>query len=130
MRTTIVVLCVLAFSLSAAEKATPKRTPEQLEASFQTHKSDFDYLLGDWQFTAESKEWGKFGGVWSAVRLSEGQVLDEYRILGDDGRTIYVTTTLRNYNKPRERWELVGADFGAGLQNVGTAARVGNEIHI
>jgi hypothetical protein len=41
-----------------------------------------------------------------------------------------VTTTLRNYNEPRKRWELIGADAGTGLQDFGTAQRVGNEMHI
>jgi hypothetical protein len=69
-----------------------QRTPEQIEASFNEHKGDFDYLLGDWEFTADSKEYGKHGGYWSAVKLAEGQVLDEYRVTGDKGETYYVTT--------------------------------------
>lgn len=92
--------------------------------------ADFDYLLGDWEFTANSKQWGKFGGYWSAVKLETGQILDEYRVVGDDGQTIYVTTTLRNYNKHAGRWELIGADAGGGLQDFGTARRVGQEMHI
>lgn len=64
------------------------------------------------------------------MRLAEGQILDEYRIVGDQGETYYVTTSLRNYNKAQERWELIGADAGGGLQDFGTARRVGAEIHI
>jgi hypothetical protein len=93
-------------------------------------ENDFDYLLGDWQFTARHLEYQTFGGRWSAVRLAEGQILDEYRILDEKGETVYVTTTLRNYNQPRKRWELIGADAGNGLQDFGTAQRVGNEVHI
>jgi hypothetical protein len=111
-------------------QATAKRTPEQIEASFEAHKGDFDYLLGDWEFTAESKEHGKFRGYWSAVRLEEGQILDEYRVVGDKEETIYVTTSLRNYNKVLDRWELIGADAGAGLQDFGTGRRKGAEMHI
>lgn len=107
-----------------------QRTPEQIEASFDAHKGDFDYLLGDWEFTADSKQWGKHGGYWSAVKLADGQVLDEYRVAGDKGETYYVTTSLRNYNKFADRWELIGADAGTGMQDFGTARRVGNEMHI
>jgi hypothetical protein len=107
-----------------------KRPPEQIEASFNEHKGDFDYLLGDWEFTAESKEWGKHGGYWSAVKLADGQVLDEYRVTGDKGETYYVTTSLRNYNKFADRWELIGADAGTGMQDFGTGRRVGSEMHI
>jgi hypothetical protein len=110
--------------------APAKRTPEQIQASYEAHKGDFDYLLGDWEYTAESKEYGKFRGYWSAVRLDEGQILDEYRVVGDKGETFYVTTSLRNYNRMMDRWELIGADAGAGLQDFGTARRVGTEMHI
>jgi hypothetical protein len=125
---------LLALALFAATslfaQTASKRTPEQMEASFQAHKNDFDYLLGDWEFRAEDKEWGKYGGRWSAIKLDDGQILDEYRILGEKGETYYVTTTLRNYNKFLERWELVGADGGTGLQNFGTAVRNGDEVRI
>jgi hypothetical protein len=41
--------------------------------------------------------------------LDKGQILDEYRVTGDDGETYYVTTTLRNWNGALDRWELIGA---------------------
>lgn len=93
-------------------------------------EKEFDYLLGDWEFTSEDKEFGKLRGYWSAVKLAEGQILDEYRVVGDDGETYYVTGTLRNYNKFKAQWELVGSEPGTGLQDVGTAKRVGDEMHI
>ena len=111
-------------------QTTVPLTPEQNAAALEQHKADFDYLLGDWEFTAHSHEYPNFRGYWSAVRLDEGQILDEYRIVGDKGETYYVTTTLRNYNAALERWELVGADSGAGLQDFGTGRRVGSEMHI
>ena len=83
-----------------------------------------DYLLGDWEFTAVNQEYGQLRGYWSAVRLDEGQILDEYRIVGDCVETYYVTTTRRNYNGALEQWELVGADAGTGLRDVGTRRTV------
>ena len=118
------------FRLKKDPTATPVRAPEQIEADFQAHKGDFDYLLGDWEFTATSKEFDRFRGYWSAVKLDEGQILDEYRIVGDKGETYYVTTTLRNYNKFADRWELVGADGGSGLLDYGMGRRVGDEVRI
>lgn len=106
------------------------RTPDQIKASYDAHKGDFDYLLGDWTFTADSKEYGRFRGYWSAVRLDKGQILDEYRVVDDKDETIYVTTTLRAYSGALERWELVGMDAGNGLQDMGTGQRVGSEVHI
>jgi hypothetical protein len=113
---------------------TPSRkSEEQIEALVAAHKGDFDYLLGDWEFTGTRKTPNgdqKFRGVWSAARLADGQVLDEYRVVGDAGETWYVTTTLRNYNAFADRWELVGASPGQGLQDFGTAQKDGAEMRI
>lgn len=104
--------------------------PRADKASYDAHQGEFDYLLGDWEFTATSQAYGKFKGYWSAVRLDKGQILDEYRVVGDSGETYYVTTTLRNYNGALDRWELVGADAGTGLQDMGTGHKVGAEMRI
>ena len=124
----ITLVSICAASMSAQTPA--KRTPQQMQASYEAHKGDFDYLLGDWEFSAVSRDYGNFRGFWSAVRLDGGQILDEYRIVGDKGETFYVTSTLRNYNKVLDRWELVGMDARNGLQDMGTAQRVGAEMHI
>jgi hypothetical protein len=109
----------------------PKRTPEELEALWNKHKGDFDYLLGDWEFTSVSKEYGKGRGYWSAVRLGDGaDILDEYRVVGDNGDTYYVSATVRSYNAALDRWELISADKGRGLHDFGTARKSGDEMHI
>ena len=64
------------------------------------------------------------------MRLDGGQILDEYRIVGDKGETFFVTSSLRNYNKVLDRWKLVGTEAGSGLQDMGTAHRVGAQMHI
>jgi hypothetical protein len=64
------------------------------------------------------------------VRLVTGSILDEFRIVGDDGETYFVTTTVRAFNAALDRWELVGMDGAGGLQDVGTGYRKGNEVHI
>jgi hypothetical protein len=130
VRTGILLAAVAALVPPLSTQTAGKRTPEQIQASYEEHKGDFDYLLGDWEFSAVSQEYGKMRGYWSAVRLDKGQVLDEYRIVGDKGETYYVTSTLRNYNKFLDRWELVGADAGTGLQDFGTGRRAGAEMHI
>ena len=122
------------ISLALAVVTLPlfgQKTPEQLKASFTAHRADFDYLLGDWQFTAENQQYGKYHGVWSAAKLGEGpQILDEFRVTGDHGETYALTSTLRAYNATLDRWELVSVDEGNGLQNFGTAVKVGAEMHI
>ena len=117
----------------AAAPTPPKKTQEQLKALQEAHKGDFDYLLGDWEYTAVRKMPDgpqKFRGYWSALKLADGQVLDEYRVVSDEGETWYVTTTLRNYNPFEDRWELIGANEGSGLLDFGTARREGGEVRI
>jgi hypothetical protein len=132
-----VVLAVTASTTprASAQATAPspspvKKTGDMIQSSYAAHKGEFDYLLGDWEFTATSKQYGEFHGLWSAVRLDKGQILDEYRVTGDQGETYYVTTTLRNYNGALERWELVGADGGTGLQDFGTGHWDGREMRI
>ena len=129
----LTTLCFANLLLFAQNKATARsgeRSAEQMKALYASHKSDFDYLLGDWEFTAESGDYGKFGGRWSAVRLETGQILDEYRVTGSKGETFYVTSTIRSYNAAADRWELIGMNDGNGLQDFGTGQRIGAEVHI
>lgn len=110
---------------------TSRPTTERASALLKERQSDFDYLLGDWEFTADSKVWGKGRGFWSAVRLADGaQILDEYRVVGDDGGTHYASITVRSYNAILGQWELISAEAGTGLHNFGTARLVGSEMHI
>ncbi|HEY6156798.1 MAG TPA: hypothetical protein VIV88_05055 [Gemmatimonadales bacterium] len=122
------LLLVVAPLISA--QAADGRTAEQIRASYDAHHADFDYLLGDWEFTAMNRQYGTMRGFWSAVRLDEGQILDEYRVVGDSGQTYYATKTLRAYNAALDRWDLVSTEQGSGLQNVGTGQRVGPEMRI
>jgi hypothetical protein len=125
------VLVVLGAAVLMAQ-APKQRSGAELKALFQAHQADFDYLLGDWEFTSVSKKWGKGQGVWSAVRIAEGaQILDEYRALSPDGKeTYYASSTIRSYNAVLDQWELISAEHGTGLHNFGTAQRVGDEMHI
>src|SRR5437899_9633470 len=122
MRHTVLLAALTAIAFPAAAQARAPRTREQMKASYEAHQGDFDYLLGDWEFTSVSHEFGPGHGVWSAVRLAEGSpILDEYRVVGDSGETYYASSTLRAYNAVLDQWELVSAESGTSLQNVGTA---------
>jgi hypothetical protein len=126
-----VALIALASALSAQSLQTNgRKTDEQWQTSIDAHKAEFDYLLGDWEFTAVSKQWGQFNGRWSAVKLAEGQILDEFRILDDQGGTVFVTTTIRNWNADQDQWELIGADPGDGLRDLGIGHWVAGEMRI
>ncbi|HEX9500639.1 MAG TPA: hypothetical protein VGA10_03215 [Thermoanaerobaculia bacterium] len=130
MRHVLIAIAILTTPL-LADQTPAKRSPEQMRTSYDAHRGDFDYLLGDWEFTANSQQYGKFRGYWSAVRVGDGaDVLDEYRVVGDNDETFYVTRTLRVYNAAADRWELVSTDTGSGLQNFGTGHRDGSEMRI
>ena len=124
------VLLLIATGIAMPATSVAQVGPEEMQARWEAHKGDFDYLLGDWEFTAQSQQFGQFHGVWSAVRLPGGQIMDEYRVVGDSGETFYVTTTIRSYNAALDRWELVGMDGGSGLQDTGTGERRGSEVFI
>jgi hypothetical protein len=130
MRLPLALALLLTAASAAAAPAAAQASPEEMRARWEAHRGDFDYLLGDWEFTAENPEYERFHGVWSAVRLPSGQILDEYRVTGDSGETYYVTTTIRSYNAALDQWELVGMDAGGGLQDTGTGRRSGSEVHI
>ena len=120
------LLIVLTAWMAAASP-----TREQMKAAYDAHHGDFDYLLGDWEFTATNQQYGKFNGYWSAVRMADdGPILDEYRIVDEKGNTVYVTRTIRAYNASLNQWELISTDIGTGLQNFGTGQRAGGEMRI
>src|SRR2546428_3195872 len=58
--TLLVAMLALAPALSA--QATAQRTREQIRASYDAHQGDFDYLLGDWEFSSVSREFGNGRG--------------------------------------------------------------------
>jgi hypothetical protein len=130
MKRFLILFAMLLAGAPLFAQTGSKKTQEELKTLYEAHKGDFDYLLGDWEFTADSHDWGKYGGRWSALRLEQGEILDEYRILGDKGDTIYVTSTIRSYNAAADRWELIGMNEGGGLQDFGAAQRVSSEMHI
>src|SRR5215470_6198089 len=103
IRTELLLMAFAAMPCLTVCQTPAKKSPEQMRASYEAHKGDFDYLLGDWEFTTLSKKYGKGRGYWSAVRLDTGQILDEFRIVGDEGETYYVTSTLRAYNAALDR---------------------------
>jgi hypothetical protein len=125
-----VVAAVSSFAPPIGAQTSAPSSEEHRNAAYTAHQADFDYLLGDWEFSAESKQYGTFTGRWSAVLLETGQIIDEYRVLGGSGETVHVTSTIRSYDSAAERWELIGMDRGGGLLDFGTAQRVGDEMHL
>src|SRR2546422_4315978 len=88
MRRTVLPLCAATLLVSMAiasllsAQASGRRTKEQIKASYEAHQGDFDYLLGDWEFSSVSREFGNGRGYWSAVR-----VLDQWDLVSTEGAT-------------------------------------------
>jgi hypothetical protein len=128
MRSRTATACAIAILSAAvagaqATKKPPKRTDAEIAANVKAHKADFDYLLGQWKFSAVSKQYGKFEGLWTAMKLPGGEILDEYAILDGKGAKMYVSTTIRAYNAVLDQWELIGTDEARGLHDFGSGHR-------
>jgi hypothetical protein len=134
MRTLLALVFVAALAhgtaLDAQQQQAGRRSDAELQALYEKHKGDFDYLVGEWEFTTESQEFGKARGRWSVAKKENDFIYDEYRVLGDSGETWYHTATLRAYNAQLDRWELVSTEQGGGLANMGVGRKVGNEMHL
>jgi hypothetical protein len=123
-------------SPSSEQRLVPGDTAgvRRAQAAYEAHNKEFDYLLGDWEFTG-SRQWQngpvKIRGYWSANRSADGAlVTDEYRMVDEDGQTRYVSTTLRVYNPVTERWNLIGVEPRGGIPQLGTAWKEGSDIRI
>ncbi|HEX9892487.1 MAG TPA: hypothetical protein VGA78_01130 [Gemmatimonadales bacterium] len=103
-------------------------------AAYQAHQGEFDYLLGDWEFSGIRQRADgpvKIRGYWSATRSADGALIsDEFRMVDDSGRTIYVSTTLRVYDPVQQRWNLIGVEPGGGIPQLGTAWKEGADMRI
>jgi hypothetical protein len=121
----------IAWAQRQSSGSQAKRSEAEMEKLYADHKNDFDYLLGDWEFTGSNKIRGKFHGYWSAARMEPGgQIFDEYRIVDDKGKTVYSTSTIREYNAVLAQWELISMDSGTGLHDFGTGNMENGEMHI
>ena len=71
-------------------------------------EGDFDFLLGSWEFTAESKVPGvppKYQGRWTAERIGDGTLVeDDFTGLDDRGRRVYLGVTIRAFDAKAKRW--------------------------
>jgi hypothetical protein len=47
-----VAVTTLPLPAQPPTKSITARTPAQIKASYDAHQGDFDFLLGDWKFTA------------------------------------------------------------------------------
>jgi hypothetical protein len=64
-------LVVGLFTLSVGMPLSAQKTAVDVKAAYDAHHRDFDFLLGNWEFSRVSTEFGKGHSFWAAVRLSD-----------------------------------------------------------
>lgn len=129
--TSITILIWTALGL-AQETTLARPTPSA------STEHDFDFMLGKWEFTAESKVPGvppKYHGRWTAERTGDATLVeDDFTALDDQGNRVYLGVTLRAFDAKAKRWttafvEPVRYREGpAAKWSLGTAWREGSEV--
>jgi hypothetical protein len=127
--------CVILIGTSQASRLGAQPTSqEEVRRLVEAHHREFDYLLGDWEFTGMRQRADrrvKIQGYWSFNRSPDGPIVtDEFRMVDDSGRTVYVSTTVRAYSPVQQRWNLVGIEPGLGVLQLGTAWKEGDDMRI
>ena len=95
-------------------------------------KHDFDFLLGNWEFIAESKLPGvppKYPGRWTGERTGAGAIVeDDFIVTDDQGVRRYLGITLRAFDAKTKQWTTAFVVPPGAKWSVGRAWREGNEI--
>jgi len=97
--------------------------------------SQFDYLLGDWTFSAvwrtpNGERSG--GGTWKAHKAFDGfGIVDEWRVIdSSSGITTYLGATVRIYSPGKRRWEMRYLNAFAGTWHEQYAEWRDAEMHL
>jgi len=72
--------------------------------------TDFDFLEGKWTVVYNNAQPGippNLPGTWIATKQADGRVVyDEFRLLGGDGKTVFLGTTYRVFDEVRQEWDI------------------------
>ena len=96
---------------------------------------DFDFLIGAWDITYNSKAPGippKVRGRWTATRQADGRLIaDEFRLFGADGATVALGMTYRVFDPSKKVWNARYVDaVNSPLWHEGRAWRDGPDIRL
>lgn len=100
--------------------------------SLEGSEHDFDFLLGSWEFTAESKLPGApptYPGRWTGERTGNGALVeDDFIVIDDQGVRRYLGVTIRAFDAKTKHWTTAFVVPPAATWKLGTAWREGNDI--
>jgi hypothetical protein len=121
-------ICMMLFLITA------HAGPDDVPPSPPPEASQFDFLLGAWDIDVTLNHPDlppKARGRWTAQKSADGfMVTDEYRILDDQGRTVYLGETYRVFNPANKQWEFRYVEPQFGTWHEGTGKWEGNEMHL
>ena len=121
-------LCLVVFLFTAGANGDdqPPAPPREV--------SQFDFLLGAWDIDVTLNNPNlppKARGRWTAQKSADGfMVTDEYRILDDQGKTVYLGETYRVFNPSKKQWEFRYVEPQFGTWHEGTGNWEGGEMHL
>jgi hypothetical protein len=133
-----ILAMVLGASVIALANGPAHFQATQGETSSESTERDFDFLIGSWEFTAESKVPGTppvYHGHWTGERTGDATLVeDDFTGLDDNGRRVYLGVTIRAFDAKAKRWTTAFVEPVRYLEgpkakwSLGTAWREGHEM--
>jgi len=127
--TVIAAAATITTPTSAPEPAKGRPRNARVAPSLSRREPAEAYFVGDWEFTSETREYGRAHGFWSVMQLDAQYTLDRFSLVDERGRVIACSARLRTYDSSDQRWELSSLDWG-GIENVGSARCVGRQVRV
>lgn len=124
------VVVILAIGL-VLQSGTLAQTAS-MTVSTEGSEHDFDFLLGNWDFTAESRLPGlppTYTGRWTFERTGNGALVeDDFMAVDELGVRRYLGVTVRAFDATTKRWTTSFVVPPGATWRLGAAWREGNEI--
>lgn len=133
-RLALFLLLALSIQIGSIHQSARAASPQLPDTTPPPEASQFDFLVGDWTFTAHTKNPRlppRYSGRWTARRALGGfGITDEWRILTPDGKTAYLGFTARVYDRKTKSWKLQFLNVFAGRWSTQHALFRDGEMHL
>ena len=126
------VTCSLVLVFAETRGLAQLELTAPVASQSESTEHDFDFLLGTWEFIAESKLAGvppKYPGRWTAARTGAGALVeDDFVVVDDQGVRRYLGVTVRAFDAQTKRWTTAFVVPPGATWSIGRAWREGSEI--
>ncbi len=126
VRAVLFVLTVAGLAL-----ASPYARASPAAASAEGSEHDFDFVLGRWDFVAESKlpnTPATYTGRWTGERVGDGALVEDDYMPGEVGARQYLGVTIRAFDAKTKRWTTTFVAPPAAAWALGSAWRDGKDM--